>query len=104
MKKLAITGISVIIIGCAILIGKILVDSKPEPKPKEIVSSLPFVNFIEAKLISQSSTIETFGTVRARTLTNLIAEVPGLIEEVAPFHKDSDNVVSSFRDGGFFEK
>ena len=104
MKKIAITGLSGIIIGTAIFIGKILVDSKPEPKPKEIVASLPFVNIIEAKLIAQSSNIEAFGTVQARTLTNLIAEVPGLIEEVAPFQKDSDNVISSFRDGGFFEK
>ena len=96
MKKIAITGLSGIIIGTAIFIGKILVDSKPEPKPKEIVASLPFVNIIEAKLIAQSSNIEAFGTVQARTLTNLIAEVPGLIEEVAPFQKDSDNVISSF--------
>ena len=33
-----------------------------------------------------------------------MAEVPGLIEGVAPFSDDTNGGISSFRDGGFFEK
>ena len=104
MKKIAIFGLCGLIIGIAVFVGKILVDSKPVAEPKEIVASLPFVDIIVAKRISQKASIEAYGTVQARTLTNLIAEVPGLIEEVAPFDTDSDHGISSFRAGGFFEK
>ena len=104
MKKIAIIGLCGLIIGIAVFIGKILVDSKPVAEPKEIVASLPFVDIIVANRISQKATIEAYGTVQARTLTNLIAEVPGLIEGVAPFGENSDNDISSFRAGGFFEK
>jgi RND family efflux transporter MFP subunit len=104
MKKIAIFGLCGLIIGIAVFVGKILVDSKPVAEPKEIVASLPFVDIIMAKRISQKAAIEAYGTVQARTLTNLIAEVPGLIEEVAPFDTDSDHGISSFRAGGFFEK
>ena len=80
MKKMAIFGLCGLIIGIAVFVGKTLVDSKPVAKPKEIVASLPFVDIIVAKRISQKAAIEAYGTVQARTLKNLIAEVPGLIE------------------------
>ncbi|MDG1325612.1 MAG: efflux RND transporter periplasmic adaptor subunit [Opitutales bacterium] len=93
-----------VIITSAVLIAKYLIESKPQSKPKEIVKELPFVEIVEANLVTQRATVDTFGTVQARTLTNLIAEVPGLIEGVAPFENDSNQSISSFQNGGFFEK
>lgn len=104
MKKLNMLIICGVIIASAILIGKYLIESKPQSKPKEIVKQLPFVDIVEANLVSQRSTIEAFGTVQARTLTNLIAEVPGLIEGVAPFENEANQSIAAFQNGGFFEK
>ena len=104
MKKFNMLIICGVIITSAILIGKYLIESKPQSKPKEIVKQLPFVDIVEANLVSQRATIEAFGTVQARTLTNLIAEVPGLIEGVAPFENEVNQSIASFQNGGFFEK
>jgi RND family efflux transporter MFP subunit len=104
MKKFKMLIICGVIITSAILIGKYLIESKPQSKPKEIVKQLPFVDIVEANLVSQRATIEAFGTVQARTLTNLIAEVPGLIEGVAPFENEVNQSIASFQNGGFFEK
>ena len=104
MKKFKMLIMCGVIITSAVLIAKYLIESKPQSKPKEIVKELPFVEIVEANLVTQSATVDTFGTVQARTLTNLIAEVPGLIEGVAPFENDSNQSISSFQNGGFFEK
>lgn len=104
MKKFKLLIICGVIITSAILIGKYLIESKPQSKPKEMVKQLPFVDIVEANLVSQRATIEAFGTVQARTLTNLIAEVPGLIEAVAPFENEANQSIASFQNGGFFEK
>ena len=104
MKKFKMLIICGVIITSAILIGKYLIESKPQSKPKEIVKQLPFVDIVEANLVSQRATIEAFGTVQARTLTNLIAEVPGLIEGVAQFENEVNQSIASFQNGGFFEK
>ena len=45
----------------------------------------PFVEIVEAQKIPMRSSIRTHGTVRPRTSTTLIAEVPGIIQQVAPF-------------------
>ena len=104
MKKLTLFISCGIIIGTAVLIGKFLIDSKTNPQPKEINKQLPFVDVIKASRVSKKATIQVFGTVKARTLTNLIAEVPGLIKGVAPFEFDSNRSISSFQNGGFFEE
>lgn len=104
MKKLTLFISCGIIIGTAVLIGKFLIDSKTNPQPKEIIKQLPFVDVIKASRVSKKATIQVFGTVKARTLTNLIAEVPGLIKGVAPFEFDSNRSISSFQNGGFFEE
>ena len=49
------------------------------------------------------SSILAYGTVQPRTQTTLIAEVSGIIEEVAPFLDDKDKS-TNFRTGGFFQK
>ena len=104
MKKLVLLLTCIIIIGTAYLLGKYLIHSKPKPVPKEVVELLPYVDILLAKKTIQKTTIETFGTVKARTQTNLIAEVPGLIEAVAPFSEEYNSSLTSFRNGGFFEK
>ena len=104
MKKLISLFLCGIIIAIAVMVGKFLIESKPVAKPREIVKQIPFVNVIQAKRVTQDAIVETFGTVQARTLTNLIAEVPGLIKEVAPFSGEYAQPISSFQNGGFFDK
>lgn len=104
MKKPVVFLLCVVIIGGAIFLGKILIESKPKPKPNEIVEQHPFVETIQANLVSPKASVEAFGVVQARTLTNLIAEVPGMIKEVAPFEEENNNPNCSFRNGGFFER
>ena len=104
MKKLISLFLCGIIIAIAVMVGKFLIESKPVAKPREIVKQIPFVNVIQAKRVTQDAIVETFGTVQARTLTNLIAEVPGLIKEVAPFSGEYVQPISSFQNGGFFDK
>ena len=104
MKKPVLFLLCLVIIGGAIFLGKVLIESKPKPKPKEIVEQFPFVETIKAKLVTPNAEVEAFGVVQARTLTNLIAEVPGMIKDVAPFADDNITLNCSFRSGGFFEK
>ena len=51
MKKFKMLIICGVIITSAILIGKYLIESKPQSKPKEIVKQLPFVDIVEANLV-----------------------------------------------------
>ncbi len=104
MKKFYLLILCAIIIASAVVIGKFLIESKPVAKPKEIVRQIPFVDVLLAKQVAQEAIVEAFGTVQPRTLTNLIAEVPGLIKEVAPFNGEKIQLISSFQDGGFFDK
>ena len=61
----------------------------------------PFVEIITVQAEVLRSTVSTSGTVRPRTQTDLLAEVPGIIEAVAPFPQEQ-NSSASFRAGGFF--
>ena len=61
----------------------------------------PFVEIITVQAEVLRSTVSTSGTVRPRTQTDLLAEVPGIIEAVAPFPHEQ-NSSASFRAGGFF--
>lgn len=79
-----------------------LIQLRPEPKPKEITREAPYVEVVVAESKSMPSTIESHGVVRPHTRTTLIAEVPGIVEGVAPF-QDAEQA-PSFRAGGFFKK
>ena len=87
-----------------------LVQLRPEPKAKKIVKKIPFVEVVVVNKQSLRSSIRTHGTARPRTQTTLIAEVAGIIEQVAPFpnevnpSKNQKGVQASFRAGGFFRK
>ena len=78
-----------------------LVHLRPKPEAKSITSQAPFVEIITVQAEVLRSTVSTFGTVRPRTQTDLLAEVPGIIEAVAPFPQEQ-NSSASFRAGGFF--
>ena len=54
---------------------------------KNITRKAPFVEIITVQAEVLRSTVSTSGTVRPRTQTDLLAEVPGIIEAVAPFPK-----------------
>ena len=79
-----------------------LIQLRPEPKPKEITREAPYVEVVVAESKSMPATIESHGVVRPHTRTTLIAEVPGIVEGVAPFQKAEQ--APSFRAGGFFKK
>jgi len=79
-----------------------LVQLRPEPKAKNISKEAPFVETITVQAQVLRSTVSTSGTVRPRTQADLLAEVPGIIEAVAPFSKEQ-NSSASFRAGGFFQ-
>ena len=87
-----------------------LVQLRPEPKAKKIVKKIPFVEVVVVNKQSLRSSVRTYGTARPRTQTTLIAEVAGIIEQVAPFSsevnpsKNQKGVQASFRAGGFFRK
>jgi RND family efflux transporter MFP subunit len=79
-----------------------LIQLRPEPKPKEITREAPYVEVVVAESKSMPATIESHGVVRPHTRTTLIAEVPGIVEGVAPFQEAQQ--APSFRAGGFFKK
>ena len=81
MKKIILP---VLVLGALLFASRILITMRPEPQPKEVVKQIPFVEVIEARPVNLRSSINTFGTVRPQTLTTLIAEVPGVIEDIAP--------------------
>ena len=79
-----------------------LIQMRPQPQPREIKRESPYVEVIVAEKKYLPANLRTHGVVRPRTLTTLIAEVPGIIEGVAPFTEQ--DLAPSFRAGGFFRK
>ena len=79
-----------------------LIQLRPEPQPKEFKKEYPYVEVVVAQEKSLPAIIHSHGVVRPHTQTTLIAEVPGIVEGVAPFAAGQTN--PSFRAGGFFRK
>lgn len=100
MKKILFP---IIILGTLLWVSWYLVQMRPDPKAKEMKRKIPFVEIIRAEKKPLRSSILAYGTIQPRTLTTLIAEVPGIIEQVAPFAQESQTN-TSFRAGGFFRK
>ena len=80
-----------------------LIQMRPEPQAREVKRKIPFVEAIQAEKKPLRSSILAYGTIQPRTQTTLIAEVPGIIEEVAPFASEGPTT-TDFRPGGFFQK
>ncbi len=100
MKKLLLPFFALTLM---LYLAWLMVEMRPVPEAKEVKRKIPFVEIVDAKMEPLLSTIVTFGTVNPRTSTTLIAEVPGIIQKVAPFENQLSNLVS-FRAGGFFQK
>ena len=92
-----------IVLGALYAVTVFLIKMRPEPEARKVVRKIPFVEVVVAEKAPIRSTIREYGTIRPRTLTTLIAEVPGIIEEVAPF-KSEVKSKTNFRTGGFFQK
>ena len=102
MKKYFLPSLVLIVSGA---VTWVLIALKPDPKRREVRPNEPVVEFIVAERKTQRVFVDAFGTVRPRTSTILLAEVPGLIEAVAPFAEaNRSGPPASFRPGGFFEK
>lgn len=100
MKKIILP---VIVLGVLLFASRTLITMRPEPQAKEVKRKIPFVETLNVKKVKLRSSIATFGTVRPQTLTTLIAEVPGIVQGVAPIAKEKSSA-KSFRSGGFFKK
>lgn len=100
MKKFLLSALVLTAFSC---VSWLLVQMRPSPEAQEIKRKIPYVETLEAKKKILRSTVQAYGTVRPRTLSTLIAEVPGIIEAVAPFSHLKGNSVT-FRPGGFFRK
>jgi RND family efflux transporter MFP subunit len=79
-----------------------LIQMRPQPQPREVKRESPYIEVIVAEKKYLPANLRTHGVVRPRTLTTLIAEVPGIIEGVAPFTEQ--DLAPSFRAGGFFRE
>ena len=102
MKKVILQIIlPLLLLGCMIGFAWYLVYLRAKPEAKNITRKAPFVEIITVQAEVLRSTVSTSGTVRPRTQTDLLAEVPGIIEAVAPFPQEQ-NSSASFRAGGFF--
>ena len=102
MKKVILKIIlPLLLLGCMIGFACYLVYLRAKPEAKNIIRKAPFVEIITVQAEVLRSTVSTSGTVRPRTQTDLLAEVPGIIEAVAPFPQEQ-NSSASFRAGGFF--
>ena len=102
MKKVILKIIlPLLLLVCMIGFAWYLVYLRAKPEAKNITSKAPFVEIITVQAEVLRSTVSTSGTVRPRTQTDLLAEVPGIIEAVAPFPQEQ-NSSASFRAGGFF--
>lgn len=100
MKKIILP---VIVLGVLLFATRTLITMRPVPQAKEVKRQIPFVETLKVKKVKLRSSISTFGTVRPQTLTTLIAEVPGIIQDIAPFPNEKSSA-KSFRSGGFFKK
>ncbi len=78
----------------AVAVSWWIIASKPEPRQREFRAQVPRVEVLSLTPTDYQVILESQGTVRARTTSNLIPEVRGRVLEVSP----------KFREGGWFEE
>ncbi len=94
MKLLVrILGPLIIVVG-AVFLARHFILTKPEPRTFEAPPQVTKVDATRLKPGTFQVFLDTQGTVRPRTMSNLIPEVSGRVIEISP----------NFREGGFFEK
>ena len=82
------------ILAVGALIAAVMVKSRAPVPTRPAIEYAPLVRVVEVQPETLRLTVRTQGTVKARTETNLVAEVAGTIVHVS----------RSFESGGFFEK
>ncbi|CAA6805818.1 MAG: Membrane fusion protein of RND family multidrug efflux pump [uncultured Thiotrichaceae bacterium] len=84
----------VLVIVIAVVAAKILLATKPEPKKSPPKDRSTVVEIQELKLQEYVLKVEAAGVVKARTQSDLVAEVSGRIESVS----------ETFQEGAYFNK
>ncbi len=93
MKALRIL-LPLVVFIVAVAVSWWIIASKPEPRQREFKAQLPKVEVLNLVPTDYQVVLDSQGTVRARTSSNLIPEVRGRVLEISP----------KFREGGWFEK
>ena len=88
-----ILGPLLIVVG-AVSLARYFINTKPEPRTFAMPPEVTKVDATRLKPDTFQIFLETQGTVRPRTMSNLVPEVSGRIIEISP----------NFREGAFFEK
>ncbi|MAS94352.1 MAG: efflux transporter periplasmic adaptor subunit [Verrucomicrobiales bacterium] len=83
-----------LIVAIGVFVARHFILSKPEPRTFSAPEEVTRVDATRLKKENFQVFLQTQGTVRPRTTSNLIPEVSGRVIEISP----------NFRDGGFFEK
>lgn len=84
----------VLILIAAVVMTVLLISARPAPPMQEAVVTTPLVEVEPARSVSADFVVRAQGTVQPRTQTVLVAEVSGVIVEVA----------EQFNAGGFFKR
>lgn len=84
----------IVILIAAAFVGKVIVNSKPQPEKKTPPPRVVAVEVVNVQPETVRLSVESQGTVRPRMETQLTAEVAGRIESVSP----------NFREGGIIKK
>lgn len=84
----------IVILIAAAFLGKVIVNSKPQPEKKTPPPRVVAVEVVNVQPETVRLSVDSQGTVRPRVETQLTAEVAGRIESVSP----------NFREGGFIKK
>jgi len=82
------------ILAVGVLVAVVMVKLRAPVPTRPTVEFAPLVRVVEVQPATMRLAVSTQGTVKARTATNLVAEVAGTIIRVS----------QSFASGGFFEK
>lgn len=94
MKKFLKILLPLLILLVSVKIAHYAINNKPEAERKKPPASTPTVEVVVVEKQNYPVSLQTQGTVRPHTETNLVAQVSGVITEVS----------SDFNNGSFFKK
>lgn len=94
LSKILKAGLPVVVVVLAIVAARAIISSKPEASRRPPATPALAVEATRVAPQAFEVIVSADGTVRPRTQSTLVPEVPGRIISISP----------NFRDGGFFEK
>lgn len=94
MKKFLKILLPLLVLLISVRIANYAINNKPEAERKKPPASTPTVEVVVVEKQNYPVSLQTQGTVRPHTETNLVAQVSGVITEVS----------SDFNNGSFFKK